>query len=246
MKKKKANKKKKKKEEKNEEEIQPTKHEYVGNVNCFSEEIAREIINKLISYTFTSLYMKKMNKIIDNYYIRNLLGEINTLIEISYINHDMDINIPIDDSIKNKSIIMETKKKLIERRIQEKKIYNINNNNINLTEENKDSINKKTFMEEMDINYLKNKKIFYDAKISNKNFWETIPQPQSFSFERTSTYKNITKLAEETNFLKKEKKNMENNDDNNNNKKYIKIKSKYNYYISKKMDDIYLKKRKLI
>ena len=244
MKKKKANKKKKKKEEKNEEEIQPTKHEYVGNVNCFSEEIAREIINKLISYTFTSLYMKKMNKIIDNYYIRNLLGEINTLIEISYINHDMDINIPIDDSIKNKSIIMETKKKLIERRIQEKKIYNINNNNINLTEENKDSINKKTFMEEMDINYLKNKKIFYDAKISNKNFWETIPQPQSFSFERTSTYKNITKLAEETNFLKKEKKNMENNDDNNNNKKYIKIKSKYNYYISKKMDDIYLKKKK--
>ena len=240
MKKKKANKRKKKKDEKNEEEIQPARHENVGNVNCFSEEIAREIINKLISLTFTNLYMKKMNKIIDNYYVRNLLCQINNLVEISFINHELDINIQEDDDIKNKSFIIEPKKKVIERRIQEKKIYNKNNININKSQNNNDSFTKKTFIEELDINYLKNKDLLYDAKISNKNFWDTIPEPHNFSFERTSTYKNVIKQAQETNFLEVSKTPQE----NNNKKKYTKLKSKYNYFVSKKIEDIYQKKKK--
>ena len=192
MKKKNLIKKKKKKDEKNDEELLPTKHEKVGNVNCFSEEIAKEIINKLISYTFTKLYMKKMNKIIDAYYIRYLLRGINNIIEISYINN---------------------------------------------TNGNVDSIDKKTFKEEIDINYLKNKKLFYNVKIANKNFWETIPQPQSFSFERTSTYKNVIKTFKE---IKLFKKNYQENSDNKNKK----MKFKFRYYIPKKYEDNYPKKRK--
>ena len=240
MKKKKVNKRKKKKDEKNEEEIKPIRHENVGNVNCFSEEIAREIINKLISLTFTNLYMKKMNKIIDSYYVRNLLSQINNLVEISFINHELDINIQEDDDIKNKSFIIEPKKKVIERRIQEKKIYNKNNININKSKNNNDSFTKKTFIEELDINYLKNKDLLYDAKISNKNFWDTIPEPHNFSFERTSTYKNVIKQAQETNFLEVSKTPQE----NNNKKKYTKLKSKYNYFVAKKNEDIYQKKKK--
>ena len=41
--KKKSNKRKTKKFD--EEEIQPSKHEKVGNVNCYSEQIVKEIIN---------------------------------------------------------------------------------------------------------------------------------------------------------------------------------------------------------
>ena len=241
MKKKKVNKRKKKKDEKSEEDIQPTRHENVGNVNCFSEEIAREIINKLISLTFTNLYMKKMNKIIDNYYVTNLLGQINNLIEISFINHDLDIDIQEDDNIKNKSFIIEPKKKVIERRIQEKKIYNKNNSNINNPQNNNDSFNKKTFVEELDINYLKRKDLLYDAKISNNNFWDTIPEPYNFSFERTSTYRNVIKQEEEVKFLKVNKTPQENN---NKTKKYIKLKTKYNYFIAKKIEDIYQKRKK--
>ena len=241
MKKKKVNKRKKKKDEKSEEDIQPTRHENVGNVNCFSEEIAREIINKLISLTFTNLYMKKMNKIIDNYYVTNLLGQINNLIEISFINHDLDIDIQEDDGIKNKSFIIEPKKKVIERRIQEKKIYNKNNSNINNPQNNNDSFNKKTFVEELDINYLKRKDLLYDAKISNNNFWDTIPEPYNFSFERTSTYRNVIKQEEEVKFLKVNKTPQENN---NKTKKYIKLKTKYNYFIAKKIEDIYQKRKK--
>ena len=241
MKKKKVNKRKKKKDEKSEEDIQPTRHENVGNVNCFSEEIAREIINKLISLTFTNLYMKKMNKIIDNYYVTNLLGQINNLIEISFINHDLDIDIQEDDGIKNKSFIIEPKKKVIERRIQEKKIYNKNNSNINNPQNNNDSFNKKTFVEELDINYLKRKDLLYDAKISNNNFWDTIPEPYNSSFERTSTYRNVIKQEEEVKFLKVNKTPQENN---NKTKKYIKLKTKYNYFIAKKIEDIYQKRKK--
>jgi len=241
MKKKKVNKRKKKKDEKSEEDIQPTRHENVGNVNCFSEEIAREIINKLISLTFTNLYMKKMNKIIDNYYVTNLLGQINNLIEISFINHDLDIDIQEDDGIKNKSFIIEPKKKVIERRIQEKKIYNKNNSNINNPQNNNDSFNKKTFVEELDINYIKRKDLLYDAKISNNNFWDTIPEPYNFSFERTSTYRNVIKQEEEVKFLKVNKTPQENN---NKTKKYIKLKTKYNYFIAKKIEDIYQKRKK--
>ena len=94
MKKKKGNKRKKKKE--GEEEIRPTKHEKIGNINNYSEQIAKEIINKIISLSFTNHFMNRMNKKIDNYYIKYILGEINNLVEIVHINHDMDINITLD------------------------------------------------------------------------------------------------------------------------------------------------------
>ena len=69
MKRKSVLKKKKKKDDKNEQNIEPTKHERVGNINFFSEEVVKEIINKLITNTIISIENKKMNKIIDEYYI---------------------------------------------------------------------------------------------------------------------------------------------------------------------------------
>ena len=238
MKKKKVQKKKKKKGEKNDEEIKPMKHENVGNVNFYSEEDAREIINKIISLTFTSIYMKRMNKIIDNFYVRDLLNTIDKLVEMNHINHDMDINIPINDSLKNKSFNEELKKKKIEKKMLAKKIYNKNLNNLNSIEKKEEINIGKTFMEEIDINYLKNKNLLYNIEITNKNFWETIPQPESFSFERTSTYKNAIIIGEEKDIIKEIKSPPKDK-----NKKFVKLKSFYKF-IEKSIEDIYKKKRK--
>ena len=238
MKKKKVQKKKKKKGEKDDEEIKPMKHENVGNVNFYSEEVAREIINKIISLTFTSIYMKRMNKIIDNFYVRDLLNTIDKLVEMNHINHDMDINIPINDSLKNKSFNEELKKKKIEKKMLAKKIYNKNLNNLNSIEKKEEINIGKTFMEEIDINYLKNKNLLYNIEITNKNFWETIPQPESFSFERTSTYKNAIIIGEEKDIIKEIKSPPKDK-----NKKFVKLKSFYKF-IEKSIEDIYKKKRK--
>ena len=238
MKKKKVQKKKKKKGEKDDEEIKPMKHENVGNVNFYSEEVAREIINKIISLTFTSIYMKRMNKIIDNFYVRDLLNTIDKLVEMNHINHDMDINIPINDSLKNKSFNEELKKKKIEKKMLAKKIYNKNLNNLNSIKRKEEINIGKTFMEEIDINYLKNKNLLYNIEITNKNFWETIPQPESFSFERTSTYKNAIIIGEEKDIIKEIKSPPKDK-----NKKFVKLKSFYKF-IEKSIEDIYKKKRK--
>lgn len=235
MKKKKSSRKKKKKEEK-EESIKPLTHENVGNINCFSEEIARDIINKLISLTFSRIYMKKMNKIIDEFYVINLFKTFNNLIEMNNINHDMDIDNQTDENNKNKSFIIELKKDKIQRRIQEKKIYN-KNNNLKKAQSNEEL--PKTFMEEIDSNYLRNRVLLYDAEITNKNFWDTIPQPQSSSFERTSTYKNIIKIVNEKDFPKEIEKQPVNAK-----KKYFKLKSYFHKFIENKMEDYYKIKRK--
>ena len=220
MKKKKGNKRKKKKE--GEEEIRPTKHEKIGNINNYSEQIAKEIINKIISLSFTNHFMNRMNKKIDNYYIKYILGEINNLVEIVHINHDMDINIPLD--LENKSFKVEPTKELKERRIQEKKIYNKNNNINENNNNNNEIITKKTFTEEFDQEKLNKRDILYNVKIPNNNFWETISEPKSFSFERTSTYQNVIKQQK----IKIPKKIIENKESSKQIRKY---KSKYTSYI---------------
>ena len=236
MKKKKVGKRKKKKDEKTEDEIKPSKHENVGNLNCYSEEVAREIINKIISLTFTSINMKKMNKIIDDYYVMNLLNTINSTLEIYYMNHDMDIYFPLNTDIKNKSLIEEPKKEKIRKKIEEKKIYNKNKKN-----EKDELIIERTYKDEIDTENINTHTPLYNAEILNKNFWGTIPEPQSFSFERTCTYKNVIKEGNKYN-IKKEISipSLE----NSKRKKFIKLKTKYSSFIGRKILDIYNIKRK--
>ena len=63
--------------------------------------------------------MKEINKKIDNYYTIYVLREINNLIEIKYINHDMDIYMPLD--IENKSFKVETTKEIKKEKFKKKK-----------------------------------------------------------------------------------------------------------------------------
>jgi len=93
-------KKKKKKDEKEKDKdkdkniqnniILPTKHDRIDNLNYYSEEIAKEIIDKIISLSFTKLYIKKIDEIIPQNFINQFIKSTNQLIEIYNINHDID------------------------------------------------------------------------------------------------------------------------------------------------------------
>ena len=244
MKKKKVTKKKKN----NEEDIKPQKHQNIGNINVYSEEIAREIFNKIFTNVFISLHLKNIDKKLDKYYISNILYPVNSMIETLHINHDMDIFIPNKEQTnpKNKTFIVESSKEKYDKRQQEKKVYNKNNNNYNNLSQD-DIIIKRTYMDKNDPVKLSDNSLLYSVKISNSNFWGTIPEPQSQAFDRTSTYKNAiiisdkpyNKIKEINNALSVNEKQQ---------KKFIKLKSKIITDMNKnKNDDPYkIKKKKYI
>ena len=238
MKKKKVTKRKKKKGENDEDEIKPAKHDNVGNL--YSEEVAKEIFNKIFSNVFINLNTKKIDEIIDYYSVSNIICSVNNLIEILNLNHDMDISFPNPTNSKNKTFIDESKKEKIKKRNQDKKIYN-KNNNINSETNDDDIINKRTYIDKITPEKLNDIGPLYSQKIYNTNFWGTIPQPQSFAFDRTSTYKNAIIISDIP-----EKKSKEINEVNVNDKKkkkFLRLKTRYAFSI-KQVDDLYKIKKK--
>ena len=238
MKKKKVTKRKKKKGENDEDEIKPTKHDNVGNL--YSEEVAKEIFNKIFSNVFINLNTKKIDEIIDYYSVSNIICSVNNLIEILNLNHDMDISFPNPTNSKNKTFIDESKKEKIKKRNQDKKIYN-KNNNINSETNDDDIINKRTYIDKITPEKLNDIGPLYSQKIYNTNFWGTIPQPKSFAFDRTSTYKNAIIISDIP-----EKKSKEINEVNVNDKKkkkFLRLKTRYAFSI-KQVDNLYKIKKK--
>ena len=59
MQKSKRKKKQKNKVDFNLKNITPSKHERIGNLNLYSEEIVKELIDKLISLTMTKIFREK-------------------------------------------------------------------------------------------------------------------------------------------------------------------------------------------
>ena len=100
--KKKGKKKKKKKPENN--EIIPQRHERIGNLNYYSEEIAKNIIEKIISLAVSSDFMENVNKNFDNFCIEMMSRKLENVVEMIHINRekdDFDIdNIDISSEIK--------------------------------------------------------------------------------------------------------------------------------------------------
>ena len=66
----------------------PTKHDRIGNLNFYSEEIAKSMVDKIISLTFTLLYKKEFAKKLSYFYIEDFFKSINNLLELCNINHD--------------------------------------------------------------------------------------------------------------------------------------------------------------
>ena len=104
---KKIKKKKKKKQDTN-NEIVPQRHERESNLNFYSEEIAKNMIEKIISLAISTNFIQHVEKKFDQFCINLITRKINNLVEMVHINRDKDDfdidNIDIQSYIKyNKS-----------------------------------------------------------------------------------------------------------------------------------------------
>ena len=71
-------------------EIVFVKHEKVGNVNLFSEEVCKNILEKIISLTYSESFKNYIRKRSHEITLQICENMISNLIEITHINHDVD------------------------------------------------------------------------------------------------------------------------------------------------------------
>ena len=197
---------KRKKKKKEEDETGPQKHERIGNLNYYSEEISKDIIEKIISLVLSSHFNGKVEKKSANFCYDSLKKAFDNIIEIIYLNHDNDDfdldNIEIHNYIKTNKSDKDLKRFLLK-----KHKYALDSRNDNTEKDimqmahiskdyktymnlkNKkieDCLNKSTNIKKN--KYLKKIKIFqYSIDIEKKNFWDDIPCPNKCNIDRTSS-----------------------------------------------------------
>ena len=66
--------------------IVPTKHEKIGNLNNYSEEVAKEIIDKLISLSITQILKNKIYSKISNFCFESVKHFLNSVLILAYSN----------------------------------------------------------------------------------------------------------------------------------------------------------------
>ena len=196
----------------------PTKHDRIGNLNFYSEEIAKSMVDKIISLTFTLLYKKEFAKKLSNFYIEDFFKSINNLLELCNINHDID-----DKKLKGKLPKHMTQTYVEKIDIDEKEINfkgKITDNNL-INESMENLLN-----DNNDIN--KPNKPQYSINMNKKNFWGIINQPKNINVDRTCNNRNILKKnkSRKTNDAIIEEKLM---------KKISNINKRYSTFLYKKL-----------
>ena len=195
-----------KKKKKEENIMTPRKHEKIGNLNLFSEEISKNIIEKIISLVITYNFNKKSDKKIGDFCFASMRKTINNIIKLCNINHDKDDfdidNIEINTYIKTNKSDNDMKRYLIKKHNDAKETRN-DKAEINIPQiariakdfkayhslkniKKEECFNKSTIIEKN--KYLKLDKIIqYDIEIEKNNFWGDIPCPQISDIDRTSS-----------------------------------------------------------
>ena len=196
----------KKKKKNAEDETGPKIHERVGNYNFYSEEIAKNIIEKIISLVFSCNFVGKIDKKSNNFCFDSIKQTLDNIIQITHINHDNDDfdidKIDIHTYIKNnksdkdiKRFFLEKHKNALEARNDNTEKYIMNMANISkdfmtymITKNKKieDCLNKSLNIPKN--KYIKKPKLYqYDINIEKNNFWGDIPLPQTGYIDRTSS-----------------------------------------------------------
>ena len=195
-------------------DIKPEKHKRIDNLNYYSEEIVKEIIEKIISLSITKIFSNKFEKVLPDFCVTSIKRIIDNLIQMLYINCDNDdiyysFNLKYNkkyaksDEKRYKYIrhikVSKNKKKLAELEL------------LSLIKKNK-HLKKEMIIKDMHIHdylsssfeqpkniYIKSpKKMNYDKKIDKLNNWEFISQPKSFGQHRIATHSNITSLLNQS------------------------------------------------
>ena len=258
--KKKTKRKKKDIPSENSEEIIPLIHQKVGNVNNYSEEVAKGIIELLISLTisknFTRITETKINDFCNNEVIKN----INNLIRLYNINCDIDdFNNSEYIISKIKYLKTDTNEKRYKTKIHKKakahrnfsankvlfNIANIDKTYISemriKNKELEDFLNKSAYMKN-NIDLLRDNSFQYDIEINKYNYWGNITEPKSYFIDRTSSlYNNIKKDKNIFHIISKRKSTERNN---------LPYKKKNSIYFKRKSmalnEDIEIPKKKFI
>ena len=200
---KKKNKKKKKK--KQIEEIKPQNHEKLGNLNFYSEETTKDIIEKIISLTISSNFAKNAEKKFTDFCFESMKRTFNSIIQICNIDRDKDDfdidNIDINEYIKTNKSDKDIKRYIVKKHNNALELRNDNAernitqiariaknfqtyNNIKLTKK-EECLNKSIIIKKNEF-LKKDKKYQYSNDIEKKNFWGEISCPQITDIDRTS------------------------------------------------------------
>ena len=234
---------KKKKKQKNRVEfsqknITPGKHERIGNLNLYSEEIVKELIDKLISLTMTKLFREKVESKISDFCFEGVIRALNLTISISNIEHDIDNIYDVENITDDKKrlntdenrykIINHNKCNRARNKVAEKDMFEYTNINRDF----EDEMNLKN----KDIDDYLNKSVYLDSIINRKkntksNFWGKISHPKSYGLQRFAPKSNT--LFKENITKNKTQKNTEEQKTNTPKKnRYSKLRS---IYSSKKL-----------
>lgn len=229
---------KKKKKQKNKVEfsqknITPGKHERIGNLNLYSEEIVKELIDKLISLTMTKLFREKVESKISDFCFEGIIRALNLTISISSIEHDIDNIYDVENITDDKKrlntdenrykIINHNKCNKARNKVAEKDMFEYTNINRDF----EDEMNLKN----KDIDDYLNKSVYLDSIINRKkntksNFWGKISHPKSYGLQRFAPKSNT--LNKEINIKNKTPKNTEEQKTNTPKKnRYSKLRSLY-------------------
>ena len=215
-------------------EIVFVKHEKVGNVNLFSEEVCKNILEKIISLTYSESFKNYIRKRSHEITLQICENMISNLIEITHINHDVDdfdidkieINSYVqynntDSNMKRYTV----KKHNIAREIRNEKAKNnlIKSNNSQIIE---NDLNKSVLVNNN--KYFTKEKIYqFSIDPTKINFWGNIPCPHKPIIDRTLVNHNIfiqakqviKEVKEIETEIKEPKKTQEVTDKNKNTKK---------------------------
>ena len=219
MKQRKKLKKKKKEESTNEDAIIPTNHEKIGNINVHSEEVAKGIIELLISLTISTDFVKNTEKQLKNFCFTEMNQKINNIVQLYNINHEIDDFNNSEYILSGIKYLKTDENEKRNKRDKHKKAKNQRNfcanrvlfnlANINKMEQSemlvknkeiKDFLNKSQ-IEKNEIDLVKDYRVQYDLEITKYNYWGTITEPKTYFIDRTSSLYN--NLKKEKNFFHK-------------------------------------------
>ena len=178
-----------------EEEIIPTSHDKIGNFNFYSEEVAKEMIELLISLTITTNFRKNTEKKITSFCCEAIIQRLNVVSELFNPNRE------IDDFVNSEYIL--SKIKYLKTDVNEKrykiqlhdkarttKFFNLLKKNKNKKERVKKEILNKSTTDIYDKDLIRDTNKQYNIEITKYNYWGTISQPQSSIIDRTSSLHN--------------------------------------------------------
>ena len=190
----------------------PPSHDKEGNVNFYSEEVAKGIIELFISLTVSINFVRNTQKKIYDFCFTEMSQRLNDLVQLCNINHEIDDLHNSEYILSNiKYLKTDTNEKRYKEVIHKKANYIRNLQatkvlfhmaNIDKIEfagmliknkEIKDYLNKST-TNQNEIDLIRNNREQYDIEITKYNYWGNIPQPKSYFIDRTSSlYNNLKK-----------------------------------------------------